>query len=190
MAELAYLASAILTHLVTNFDNLAVLLILSSRIGPWTSSLAYSLSQIIVLALALALAEYIGDLGAWTRYFGLLPLTLGIYFILTQQRANAGANSRRLAAAGFGAAIVTFLGLGLDTLTVFAPLLADGGKAWDMIALAGAAISIAFLSSLSIILSNTTIALRQLPRMMSMVAPYAMILVGVYVLMDTATDLD
>lgn len=190
MIEIAYLVSATLTHLVTNLDNFAVLLILSARIGVWRSSLAYCVSQITIFALAVVSAGYIGDLGAWSRYFGILPIALGSYFLLVQLRACAGVNEPKVAAASFGAATLTFLGLGLDTLLVFAPILADGGVSWNVIALFGASISIAFLSCGAMILSSVVIEFREISRRISGMAPYAMILVGMYIIMDTSTDID
>lgn len=188
MAELAAFAvSAALAQLLTNLDNLAVLaaLMLTGRQARMLSG--YLTAQAIVLLAAMGVAAGMGGiLPGRSGYLGLLPIALGLHGIWRQISARSGAPiATRPGVASLTVITLLFLGLSTDSFAVLAPLLADSAPAFRLAALTGAAAASVGLGALA--LSGSRVAAGPLGRI-ERLAPYAMILAGLYVLSNSATD--
>ncbi len=186
MLDFGFLLSVALAHAATNLDNLAMLLVLSYSVGRQKALAGFLLAQAIVLGLAMALGSGTEALiGAHARWLGLVPIAFGI--MAFRQR-----DERRTALPGSsGALAVTalFLGLSFDTLAVLTPVFADSTLRFDLDALTGAS-----LSSLAIggsVYALTRAPRRSLPALkrFNRIAPFIMIAAGIYVLLNTGTDL-
>ena len=187
MTVLVYLVSMALAHTVTNLDNLALMLVLASTSGSGRVGLAYAVSQICVLLIAAVFSSAIFSVaGNFVSLLGFIPIALGLYAL--SRRAAGGAPSALPLRVAFGAALMTFLGLSVDTFSVFAPILSDGNGARDTVAFLGALLSVTLLSLAPLLLSRGSRRWLSLTARLERLGPFVMIAAGVFVLLDTPLD--
>ena len=86
------------------------------------------------------------------------------------------------------ASTLLFLSMSLDSFAVMAPLLADSLPGFRFSALTGAVAAVLGIGMLSIILSRLATPSPRWAGRLERLGPVAMILVGVYVLMNSGTD--
>ena len=186
MLDLGFLFSVALAHVATNLDNLAMLLVLAYSVGRQKALAGFLLAQAIVIGLAMALGGGAEALtGVHSRWLGLVPIAFGIRAFRRQEGTQAALPG----SAGALAVTALFLGLSFDTLAVLTPVFADSALRYDLDALTGAS-----LSSLAIggsVYALTRAPIRSLPAVekINRIAPFVMIAAGIYVLLDTGTDL-
>ena len=186
MLDLSFLLSVALAHAATNLDNLAMLLVLSHSAGREKALAGFLLAQAAVLALALALGSGAEALiGSQTRWLGLVPIAFGLLSLRQSERAPATFKG----SAGALAVTALFLGLSIDTLAVLTPIFAESVLRFDLDALTGASLSaLAIGGSVYLLTGAPKRALPAIDRL-NRIAPFVMIAAGIYVLMDTGTDL-
>jgi len=167
---------------VTNFDNLALLVALIPVIGRARALAAFWTAQGLVLILSLAtaagLSARIADPGP---YVAILPISLGLWKLLGP--ASAQPQSRR--AGSWFAALIMFLMLTGDTFSLFAPLMADSLPALRPMILLGAVSSALVLGLIAARLQTHARLAARIDRL----APWIMISIGVYIFLDSGTDL-
>ena len=186
MLDFGFLLSVALAHVTTNLDNLAMLLVLSYSVGRQKALAGFLLAQAIVIGLAMALGSGAEALvGIHSRWLGLVPIAFGIMAFRRQEKTQTTLSGSK------GALAVTalFLGLSFDTLAVLTPIFADSMLRFDLDALTGASLS-------SLAIGGSVYALTRAPRRslpaidrLNRIAPFVMIAAGIYVLMNTGTDL-
>ena len=186
MLDFGFLLSVALAHAATNLDNLAMLLVLSYSIGRQKALAGFLLAQAIVLGLAVALGSGAEALiGVQARWLGLVPIAFGIMSFRRPEKTQTSVSGSR------GALAVTalFLGLSFDTLAVLVPIFADSALRFDLDALTGASLSALAIGGSVYALTRTP--RRSLPAIdpLNRIAPFIMIAAGLYVLLDTGTDL-
>lgn len=80
MDHLAFAVSTALAQVLTNLDNLAVLLALLLALGPMRAVGGFVIAQCMVLAAALVLAIGADQaLAGWVGYLGVVPIALGLH---------------------------------------------------------------------------------------------------------------
>ncbi|MBE1282332.1 MAG: hypothetical protein GJ676_03375 [Rhodobacteraceae bacterium] len=188
--ELAMAGSAALAQVLTNLDNLAVLLVLQLTLGAGRTTIGYVLSQAIMLTAALAVA--IGadrTLPDWSGYLGLVPLALGLRGIWLQWSSAAEESPDTISRkAGILGVTFLFLGLSFDSFSVMAPLLADSLPAYRPWALAGASLAVLGLVTLARGVASSARTSPKWALRLERLGPVAMIAVGIYVLFNSGTD--
>ncbi len=190
MDILAFALSAGLTQILTNIDNLAVLLGLSLVMGPWRSILAYILAQGLILTAAMGVA-----LGANQVQFGsagllgLIPLFLGMRGVW--QQFGSAENSAEQGFSGRTSLVMTtvlFLSLSLDSFAMMTPLLVESSPVYRGAALIGALMAVVLLGAIGLVFTKTARPTGSWVRKFDTLAPYVMICAGLYVLLDSGTD--
>ena len=179
----------------TNFDNLALLVgwLLEGREGRRAVLHGHLLGMAALLALSLAFGfganlvpvEYIG-------YCGVLPIALGLRGLYANFRAGSAPADERPASASTRSRplsiAATQIANGVDTVLVFGPLLADSETGVDLVMIVGFfGMAIAWFQ-LARLLQTNAARLGVLERYGHWVAPIVLIVVGFYILADTATD--
>ena len=179
----------------TNLDNLALLVgwLLAGRGGHDQVLRGHLLGMLGLLALSCAFGyganvipvEYIG-------YFGWIPILLGLRGLYSIFRANGEVGGARPTAPdqrGRALSIAaTQLANGVDTVLVFGPLLADSETGVDFVVIGGfLGMAIAWFALARLLEANAA-RLRLLDRYGHWIAPIVLIVVGFYILDNTATD--
>jgi cadmium resistance protein CadD (predicted permease) len=149
----------------------------------------YTIANVTIIAVAALLGmsssvipvELIG-------YLGVIPIGLGLYSLLVQLRGPAGpAEAPASSGAALGVA-ATLVANSVDSIIVFAPMIADSKASLDpFIALAFLVVAAAWFW-MAKVASQHASRLDVLTRAAGWLAPPIMIYVGIYILMNTATD--
>ena len=131
-------------------------------------------------------AGLIGDVlataaGPALRWLGLIPLMLGLKELIWRGD-SAGVSSR----SGLLANVAIFASLSTDSLAVLLALFADSAEAFDTAIILGSAASILLIAVLVSLLGQR---LGPLADRLAPLAPFAMIAAGIYVILDTGTDI-
>lgn len=181
----------------TNIDNL--LLLISWQLGGGLTSrrlfAGYLLGMAGVLGISI-LAGLVGYLMPLEHlgYLGLIPMLVGLRMLVVNLRSKTDtatdfpAGSALSAGGGVAAIAAMQLSNGVDTILIFAPLLADSQFAFD--------VEIALLFLLLVVLwfllarfaGIHASRLRVLTRAGRWLTPVVMIVVGAYIVSNTATD--
>ena len=183
-----------LAYLATNMDNVAVLVALFARFrGRAVFVFAGHLLAVTVILLVAALVgEATTSVGLrYLGYLGVVPLALGCYWLYRSLRpVSAGAAERQGIGSG-KALIATFLSLAansVDTFLTLTVLFADTRQDLDF-AIGGTVFAMAILLGLGATYAVSRSDFGPATEWFSKrVAPLVMIGVGLYVLVDTATD--
>jgi len=191
VSELTIIALVAGSYAATNLDNLTLLVswMLAGKTSNAGLAGGYALANASVLVIAIILGlssnvipvELIG-------YLGVIPIGLGIYSLVGQIRSHArtvDAHTRSGATLGIAA---TLTANSVDSIIIFSPMLADSKASVDpfigivFVAVAAAWFWIAKLAS------HHAARLDAVTNAAGWIAPLMMIYVGVYILMNTATD--
>lgn len=192
MDLVTFAASAGLALLLTNFDNLAVLFGLLRPLGTVRAVFTYVTAQMLVLVAVLSLAELVGDvLMGHAGYLGFIPISMGLFGLWrnrTARHQDATVNVQN-GAASMVMAGVTFLTMSVDSFTMMVPLLTDSAKGYRLAAFLGAVAAIALMASVALVFSGWADRARNWVSRAEVLGPYIMILAGIYILLDSGTDL-
>jgi cadmium resistance protein CadD (predicted permease) len=128
-------------------------------------------------------------LPGWVGYLGIVPIALGLHALWQQSGVDEGAEgSVALPQGGLVAPTLLFLSMSLDSFAVMAPLLADSLPGYRFSALMGAVAAVLGIGVLSILLSRLATPSARWAGRLERLGPVAMILVGLYVLINSGTD--
>ncbi len=183
------------TFAATNVDNLVLLVgwMLSGRVPRHHIFMGYALGMASLLVIAFGLGfssnaipvQYLG-------YLGIIPILLGVKMLFDLCReANIDAdNLRGPSPKGSIFAIAsTQLANGADTTLVFSPLLADSRGDIDYLIVGSFAVMVVAWFGVARFLTLQASKLKGVTLAGQWLAPLVMILVGLYILANTATDL-
>lgn len=190
MDVLTFGLSATLAQVLTNLDNLALMMAMMVAVGARRAIGGYLVAQTVILVLALAVAEGLeSGLPDRVGYLGLIPLGLGILGLWRQwRRQGDDAPVKAIERGGLVAAVALYLSISVDSFSVMVPLLADSVGVYRWTALAGGGLGALLLAGVG--MSVTRLAPTSLDRIsrLERLAPLVMIAVGFYVLLNTGTD--
>lgn len=183
--------------IATNLDNLLLLVAMYARYAerPGTVTAGYVFGMLLICLAALLLGET-GDYIPldWLGLLGLVPMTLGILALWKLFRRSAAetadsfgeSDSRRTI---FSLLASTQLSNGADTIITFTILFAESGDPADYLLVP------TFLAMIGVFAGLAYYSVKQaklgqvLRRYGQYVTPFILILVGFYILSNTATDL-
>jgi cadmium resistance protein CadD (predicted permease) len=176
----------------TNLDNLLLLVSwqMSDNPGRVRLLVAYGLGMVgvLVLSVLLGLVGYLFPL-EYLALLGIVPIALGMKVLWEEWRAGDGEAAVAASGATMIAVAATQLSNGVDTILVFAPLLADSHVVFDAEIAALFLLMIPVWFGLSGLIGRQAARLQAIQRWSRWLAPLVMIGVGIYILTDTATDL-
>ena len=180
----------------TNVDNVVVLISLfgAKRDSTAAVSLGFATGSLITLAIALMLS-FIGEWipVRYLGYLGVVPIFLGI-LELTRSASPAlkapAAADRALRGSSTTLVTVTILTLagGTDTLAVIAPLLAESQIKSVWAICSGYMIAAMSMAALLGYATRHPAIARPLQRYGTKIGPGVMIIIGLYIVVNTATD--
>lgn len=186
MSLVLFALSVTLALILTNLDNLGVMVALMLRLPRKRVLIAFVIAQITVLVAAKAIAEGVEvGLSAQAGWLGIVPVLIGVRALL-KKNGDDGPKTRDNATVL--ALVLLFLSISSDSLIVLAPLLADAAPGHRVAGVFGAVLAWAGLMATGFKTAQaggTTRWAKRLERL----APWVMIAVGTYVLLDTATDM-
>ncbi|MDH5262568.1 MAG: cadmium resistance transporter [Gammaproteobacteria bacterium] len=191
MSELTIIALVAGSYAATNMDNLTILVswMLAGKTSFAGIASGYAMATIAVLVSSTILGlssnvipvELIG-------YLGVFPIGLGIYSLIGQIRGGsrqADANTGNAAALGVAA---TLTGNSADSIIIFSPMLADSKGIVDLYIVSAFVVVAAAWFWMAKVASQRVAKLDAVTNVAGWIAPIIMIYVGIYILMNTATD--
>lgn len=191
MSELTIIALVAGSYAATNMDNLTILVswMLAGKTSLAGIASGYAMATVAVLVGSTILGsssnviplELIG-------YLGIFPIGLGIYSLIGQIR---GANRQADAAPRSGTAVgvaVTLTANSADSIIIFSPLLADSKAVVDIYIASAFVVVAAAWFWMAKVASQHAARLDGVTKAAGWIAPFIMIYVGIYILMNTATD--
>lgn len=182
MTYLIAILSVMGAHLLTNVDNAAVLLASGTVAGRRVALLAFVGVQFAVLFGAGLIGDALATAAdSALRWLGLVPIALGLRAVIAR-RANTSLST----GSGLLANAAIFASLSTDSLAILLVLFADSTEIFDTAILLGSAASILAIAGLVSLLDQR---LGSLASRLEPLAPFAMIAAGIYVLLDTRTDI-
>jgi cadmium resistance protein CadD (predicted permease) len=192
-AFLALFGLVALAFASTNLDNLLLLvgwqLGGSVPAGRLFAGYALGMSGVLVISVMVGLVGYLFPLD-YLGYLGFIPILLGLRLVVGNLASGAEESPAPVSASGSVLAIAAMqLSNGVDTVLVFAPLLADSRLIFD------AQIAVLFVVLfclwflLARLLGGHVNRLPAIERLGHWLAPLVMIGVGFYILSNTATDM-
>ena len=174
-------------YAATNIDNLLIMATIAGRSSSRRNLVAgFVLASTAVLVIAL-LATFIDELvpARVIGYLGFVPLSIGIYLLVFARLEENVASSR--AKTWPAIAVVLFANSG-DTIFALGPLFAESRDRALVGLVIGFIVIAAVWLSLILRLSSRIARSERLTRLGHRLAPWMMILVGLYILSDTTTD--
>lgn len=191
MSELTIIALVAGAYAATNMDNLAILVswMLARKISfaGIASGYAMATTAVLVSSTTLGLSSNVIPVEL-IGYLGVFPIGLGIYSLIGQIRGGsrqADANTRNAAALGVAA---TLTGNSADSIIIFSPMLADSKGIVDLYIVAAFVVVAAAWFWMAKVASQRVAKLDAVTNVAGWIAPLIMIYVGIYILMNTATD--
>ena len=183
----AALAMAPIAYLSTNIDNLTILLALRGSGAPQRLLAMGFIAAVIALLLVASAGAYADEfipLGM-LRYFGLVPVALGLRLLLSAPGDGAEARPQQ----GWLAIALLFLANSVDSMLVVGALVAESEAAAHAGLLFGYLLTaVATVAASGWLLGHERIADR-VARAGSRLAPILMIAIGLYIFWDSPTDL-
>ncbi|MGD8532250.1 MAG: cadmium resistance transporter [Gammaproteobacteria bacterium] len=180
----------------TNVDNFLVLVgVFGTRSGSRTAvRLGFCVGALILLVISL-IFSFIGELIPirFLGYLGVIPISMGVLELSRQDSSTARAQSRSgPASQGFTKSVVTVsiltLAGGTDTFAVIAPLLAESQSIAVAAICSGYVIAVIGIAALLGQAVSHPAFVNPLRRYGPKIGPVVMILIGIYILLNTATD--
>ncbi len=181
----------------TNLDNLLLLVTLRARYERQTRSVtAGYVTGMIVIGFIAVLIGKVGDFIplAYLGLLGVVPMTMGVLalsklFLKSDTGQAVSSATPETPLAVFSTLVSTQLSNGTDTILAFSMLLADSKDTADYFLVPTFLAMIGVFSGLAYYLLKNGKLSRVLNRYGQYVTPVILILVGIYILSNTATDL-
>ena len=180
----------------TNLDNL--LLLVGWQLARTGSTLqlfaGYALGMlgVLLVAVLLGLVGYLFPI-EYLGYLGVIPVLLGIRLLAENLRADRPGSAGQPREPAGGASVIALASIqisnGVDTVLVFAPLLADSRLIFDAEIAGLFLVLVVAWFGLARLLGAHALRLPMLERLGRWLAPLVMIGVGIYILSNTSTDM-
>jgi cadmium resistance protein CadD (predicted permease) len=180
------------SYFATNVDNLLLLVgwMLGGRVsmGRLLSGYAIAVGAVLVVSLTLGLSANVIPIN-YVGYLGLVPMLLGVKLLAEQLRYRGSTpKSETLGSFSVAAIAMTLFSNSVDTMLVFAPLLADSSTGTDRVIVAGYLVMAFFWFFAARFFSRRAARLRRVSTAAQWLTPLIMIAVGLYILDNTLTD--
>ena len=193
MMVITVLGLVSMSFVATNIDNLALLVgwLVSKQVEASRIFAGYMAGMFILLLLSIIISfiSFVLPL-SYLGFFGVIPLLLGIFMLLRLVRGGEESDGEDGVKGAFVAIALTQVANGVDTVLVFAPLLVDSRTEIDyIIALVFTVVAVMWFWFAQF-LSHHASRLEVITRVGQWIAPVVMIVVGLYILDNTVTDMN
>ncbi|MEH6583872.1 MAG: cadmium resistance transporter [Halioglobus sp.] len=181
----------------TNVDNMLIMVVLlganvKNRSAVLLGFLASTIAVMCVSVLGVALGSMItADM---IGYLGVVPLLLGCYMLYRAWDQSEPAEEVEQSLAGkaepgiwLGTFVLMFSNSG-DSVAVFLPLLAESGRSALLVIVVAYLLMALLWAGLSYLVAGRRSLATLIEKRAEKIVPWIMIGVGIYILMDTATD--
>jgi cadmium resistance protein CadD (predicted permease) len=187
---------AIGAYVATNIDNLILLTVLLARYRTQTLSVVagYFTCMLILGIVGFGVSEIANVVPIrYLGFLGIVPIYIGVVEFVRNYRAKKNAAAATETSyddnpKAFATTLISQLGNGADTILVFGILFVDSTPAADILiifTLAAMAFSFVFVAMVAVRHPAMSSVISQYAHR---VLPFVLIIVGVYVLANTATD--
>ena len=176
-------------YAATNLDNLLLiygLIAAGARRGSVAIGFAIAGGLIILVSLSFTVLSYLLP-PAMLGYLGVVPIGVGLRLLFHQSAATEGVP--RLNAGAFSVAAILAAN-SLDTVATFAPLSAESEAIVRLALVVGFVASAAVLFTLVLQFAHHMSSLTDKGPIVQKIAAVIMVLIGIYVLFNTGTDLE
>lgn len=188
-AAMIFALSIALAYALTNIDGLFAFFAIATS-GRYRQALTgFLIAQAIVVC-----GAYITGVGVTVvtphalGYLGVIPLSLGLWEVWkNMSRTSVDARTSRPAHSVFSAMVI-FLALSADTFVMMAAFFADTASVFDRHVLLGAFVAVAGLVIAGTLLAKSLGRNLKVQAFFAKLSPFVMIVAGIYILLDTATD--
>ena len=179
----------------TNIDNLAMLVtwLLSGRGDPQNILLGYLIGMFGLLTLGCAFglgAALIPD--RFVGYLGVIPISLGLKGVYDLLRARGDLSIKNVPGSRHAIILLvatTQIANGIDTVLGFGPLLADSEMGMDFAMVGGFIVMALIWFRLARFLERHVSQITVIERYGHWISPILLIVIGFYILDNTATDI-
>jgi len=183
--------------IATNLDNLLLLVALYSRFErqPWVVTAGYFTGMILIGIITLVIGEVGGFIPlAYLGLLGVIPLTMGLFSAWKLLANTKSGKTASIAANGTGLTVfltltTTQLSNSADTILTFSALLAESSDPSDYLIAPTFLVMTGVFSGVAWFLLKQPKLRHLLNRYGQYVTPLILILVGLYILSNTASDL-
>ncbi len=180
---------ALITYVATNADNFLALVGLAAHQGrPRPIIVGYGIATIAVLLLAtsFALLAYLIPTGS-LRYLGIVPIAIGLRLLTMSNAGEAISLPGRLTVAS----VTTVLAANsVDSIAAFGPLFTESETIVRVSLISGYLVAASIMIWAVFHVSRSASKWMGDSRALHFLAPTIMIVVGVYILFNTGTDLE
>ena len=184
---LTVLSLALAAYAATNIDNLLILsgLVVAGNSYPVVARglVIASVGVALIVAAFMALDFFLPP--AYFGYLGLIPILLGFRMLLNAPTDSGEGIDGSITP---GSIALLLLGNSADTIATFAPLVAESERPARFLILVAFAAGVIALLSLVRYVSQKESNLGALRSLAQRATPIVMILVGIYILLNTGTD--
>ena len=180
---------AITAYTATNLDNFLLLcgLVVSGvRRSSIMLGFAAAGAMIVLIASSFMFLAYLVP-ASMLGYLGVIPIALGLRMLVGQRAATGDTVQAKATAASVS---MLLMANSVDTIGTFAPMLAESEPVVRLALIAGYAASAVLLFALVLRFSRQLSRLQNSERLAQRITAVIMIGVGVYVLLNTGTDLE
>ncbi|MBE9539846.1 MAG: cadmium resistance transporter [Proteobacteria bacterium] len=185
------------SFVATNMDNLLILVVLLGansrrRSAVLLGFICSCIAVICVAALGVAVGSMLG--AGLIGYLGVIPLALGCHMLYKSWAGHHGEDEALNAPSNstepkiWLSTFVLMLSNSGDSIAVFLPLLAESGRAAILVIVCSYLAMAVLWAGLSYMISGQRELARRIEHRAEKIVPWIMIGVGIYILMDTATD--
>ena len=182
------LVLALLAYGSTNIDNLILFAMVASGTGsasPVVTGYAIGTIVILLVSMSFSLLSLLVE-PAYISLLGIVPLLLGLRLLFSKPVEAGG---RQAVAHSAGAIAFLLVANSVDTMAVFGPMFAESERVVVISLMVGYLLTASAWLVAVIKVSRHAGGARTLARASRRVVPFVMILIGVYILADTWTDL-
>lgn len=181
------LSLALAAYAATNIDNMLILTGLTLAGNPYPvvarGLVMASVILVLVIAAFMALDYFVPP--ALFGYLGLVPIFLGVRLLFAGDDNNEVGDVKWMTS---GNVAMLLVGNSADTVATFAPLVAESERPARLLILAAFAVGVIALLVLVRMFSSKEGPVASLQKLAHRITPVVMILVGIYVLLNTNTD--
>ena len=185
-----FVLSIALGYAATNLDGLLLFIALAAANGNRRTITGYLIAQatVILASFAVSAGAFVLPVGM-IGLLGLIPIGLGGYMLWQDFRQKVSPTPVARAGASTVALATTFIAVSLDTFVLMAAFFADSAPIFDIRVFIGGVLAIIGLLFVGTAMAKTMQTYEGITQRMTRLAPFVMIAAGIYILLDTSTDL-
>lgn len=179
-----------LAYVLTSIDGLILFATLVPAAGLRRAVVSYLIAHTFIVGAAFAVGRAAAFIPAdKIGYLGLIPIALGLQAIWRDWKSRKDGVPDVSAPLTFMGATIAFATLSFDSMAILVAFLAESPLYIDYRIITGAVGAILLAPPLGWLVAKSVQGSERLARSLERLGPFIMIAAGIYVLLDTSTDL-